>query len=196
MLPTLSKLSLGRGIPIRALHGTAPHFLQYATTYPDAAIQYRPSAMRLVIWSDTSYLSESAGGLHYLTGHSDPLNIPVNGATDIASTIIPTIVSSAAEAELAGLFLNGQLGIASRTTLSHLGYPKLPPRSSPITLLHKAVPINLCGLNAVKPSICVISGFVISSSNNTSPLIGPRSRKSCLLLHQDSSYQDLLAQTL
>ena len=85
--------------------------------------------MRIVIWSDASYLSEPksrsrAGGFHHLTSNGDPLTAPVNGAIDIVSSIIPTVVSSAAEAELAGLFLNGQLGLASRTTLADLGYPQ------------------------------------------------------------------------
>ena len=129
MLPTLSKLSLGQGIPTRALHDAVLHFLQYAATYPDAAITYRPSDMRIVIWSDASYLSESqarsrADNFHHLTANGDPITAPVNGAIDVISTIIPTVVSSAAEAELAGLFLNGQLGMASRTTLSDLGYPQ------------------------------------------------------------------------
>ena len=129
MLPTLSKLSLGQGIPTTALYNAVLHFLQYAATYPDAAIQYHPSDMRIVIWSDASYLSESnarsrAGGLHYLTSNGRPDTAPINGAVDVVSTIIPTVVSSAAEAELAGLFINAQLGEASRTTLSDLGYPQ------------------------------------------------------------------------
>jgi hypothetical protein len=129
MLPTLSKLSLGQGTPTRATHDAVLHFLQYASNYPNAAITYRPSDMRIVIWSDASYLSESnarsrAGGLHYLTNHGDPVTAPVNGVVDVINTMIPTVVSSAAEAELAGLFLNGQLGAASLTTLRDLGYPQ------------------------------------------------------------------------
>ena len=85
--------------------------------------------MRIVIWSDASYLSESnarsrAGGIHYLTNVGNLVHAPVNGAVDVISSIIPTVVSSAAEAELAGLFINAQLASASLTTLRDLGYPQ------------------------------------------------------------------------
>jgi len=107
------------------------HFLKYAATYPNAAIQYHPSDMRLVHWSDASYLSESnarsrAGELHYLTNHGTPTDVPPKGAIDVISTIIPTVVASAGEAELAGLFLNAQQGTASCTTLADLGYVQPP----------------------------------------------------------------------
>ena len=85
--------------------------------------------MRLILWSDASYLSETkarsrAGGLHYLADNGDPASAPVNGAIDIISTIIPTVVSAASEAELAGLFINGQAAVSTRNTLSDLGYPQ------------------------------------------------------------------------
>ena len=88
--------------------------------------------MQLVVWSDASYLSESsarsrAGGLHYCsTIGADPSKAPVNGAVDVLSAIIPTVVSAASEAELAALFLNGQSAIATRNTLADLGYPQPP----------------------------------------------------------------------
>ncbi len=127
MLSTLSKLSLGQSTPTMATYDAILHFLQYAATYPDASIQYHPSGMRLILWSDASYLSESnarsrAGGLHYLSDPGLPDIVPINGAIDIISTIIPTVVSSVAEAELASLFLNAQQAMATCTTLSDLGY--------------------------------------------------------------------------
>ena len=54
----------------------------------------------------------------------DPAAAEVNGAIEAISTIMPTVVSSAAEAELAGLFLNGQCALSTRTTLASLGYPQ------------------------------------------------------------------------
>ena len=85
--------------------------------------------MRLVIWSDASYLSESnarsrAGGFHYLSSHGDPTAVSPNGALEAISAIIPTVVSAASEAETAALFLNGQAGVPSRLTLADLGYPQ------------------------------------------------------------------------
>ena len=54
----------------------------------------------------------------------DPAAAEVNGAIEAISTIMPTVVSSAAEAELAGLFLNGQCALSTRTTLASLGHPQ------------------------------------------------------------------------
>ena len=103
--------------------------MQYAATYPDAALTYTVSDMCLVLWSDSSYLSESdsrsrAGGIHYLTKNGDPIAAPPNGAIDAISTIIPTVVAAASEAEYAGLFINGQAAVSTRHTLEDLGYPQ------------------------------------------------------------------------
>jgi len=129
MLTTLNKLASRQSKPTTALYKDVQHFLQYAASYPDAAVTYTASDMRLVLWSDGSYLSESlsrsrAGGYHYLTGKGDPLLEPPNGAIEAISTIIPTVVSASSEAEYASLFLNGQAAISTRQTLEDLGYPQ------------------------------------------------------------------------
>ena len=125
----LSKLSIGQAKPTLRTYDAVLHFLQYAATYPNAAIRYRPSNMRLIIHSDASYLSESnarsrAGGIQFLSANGDPLIAPRNGAIDVISSIIPTVVSAASEAEIAGLFINGQSAVAARNTLADLGYPQ------------------------------------------------------------------------
>ena len=129
MLTTLNKLASRQSKPTVSLYKDIQHFLQYAASYPDAAVTYTASDMRLVLWSDGSYLSESlsrsrAGGYHYLTGTGDPLLEPANGAIEAISTIIPTVVSAASEAEYASLFLNGQAAVSTRQTLEDLGYPQ------------------------------------------------------------------------
>ena len=72
MATPLSKLSIGQARPTTRTLDAVMYFLQYAATYPDATLTYYPSDMRLVIYSDASYLSETnarsrAGGLHYLS---------------------------------------------------------------------------------------------------------------------------------
>ena len=129
MLCPLSKLSIGQAKPTISTYEAILHFLQYAASYPNAAIRYRPSSMRLIIHSDASYLSESnarsrAGGIHSLSSNGDPPQAPRNGAIDVVSSIIPTVVSAASEAEIAGLFINGQAAVAARNTLADLGYPQ------------------------------------------------------------------------
>ena len=48
----------------------------------------------------------------------------MNCAVEAISTIIPTVVSAASEAETAALFVNGQAGVPTRLTLTDLGYPQ------------------------------------------------------------------------
>ena len=132
MFTCLNKLASQQAKPTTALLSAVHHFLQYAASYPSAELTYYPSDMKLIVWSDASYLSETsarsrAGGLHYCsTTCAPPTQAPVNGAIDVLSAIIPTVVASASEAELAALFLNGQTAIATRNTLADLGYPQAP----------------------------------------------------------------------
>jgi hypothetical protein len=48
----------------------------------------------------------------------------INGNILVLSQIIDVVVSSAAEAEYAALFMNGKTAIAIRQTLEDLGYPQ------------------------------------------------------------------------
>ena len=130
MLTTLNKVASRQSQPTTLLLNDVQHFLQYAATYPEAALTYTASGMHLVLWSESSYLSETnsrsrAGGHHYLTNNGDPTTAPVNGAIESISTIVPTVVSASTEAEVAGLFLNGQAAVSTRQTLEDLGYPQL-----------------------------------------------------------------------
>ena len=50
----------------------------------------------------------------------------LNGAIYVLSKILRVIVASAAESELGALFLNGQKGVALRTTLEELNHPQPP----------------------------------------------------------------------
>jgi hypothetical protein len=109
------------------------HFLDYASTHPDAFIRYSASDMTYWIHTDASYLSESkarsrAGGYHYLSDtptfpikSTDPLpkhNAPIL----INSKIIDAVMSSAQEAETGAGFLNAKDAIPIRNTLQELGH--------------------------------------------------------------------------
>ena len=100
--------------------------LNYVATHPDATIQYKPSAMILRLHSATSYLSEPkarsrAGGDFYM-GYEDPTFI--NGPILTPTGVIKVVVSSAAEAETAGLFTNMKEAANLRTTLTEMGHPQ------------------------------------------------------------------------
>ena len=81
------------------------------------------------VHTDASYLSETysrsrAGGVHMLTDASPPDQLKVNGPVECISTIIPTVVSSAFEAEYAAMFINGNTAAGIRNTLADLNYPQ------------------------------------------------------------------------
>ena len=85
--------------------------------------------MTLFIQVDASYLSRSnarsvAGGICYLSDTGQPNHI--NGAVHAVSSIIPSVVASAAEAEYAALFMLAQEGEYLRRVLNDMGYPQSP----------------------------------------------------------------------
>lgn len=96
--------------------------------------------MHLWVKSDASYLSETKArsryaGYHYLSSKpSDPSKPPaadapqpkLNGPISIPAKILREVVSSAAEAELGGLFYNGKEAVPERITLDELGHPQPP----------------------------------------------------------------------
>ena len=92
--------------------------------------------MQLHVHSDASYLCEPkaashVGGFFFLDGKDDPSpGAPppkLNGPVHVISKILPMVVASAAEAELGGLFLNGQDGAVLRNTLEELGWKQHGP---------------------------------------------------------------------
>ena len=107
----------------------AHRLLAYAAAYPCNKLRLTACDMTLHIQSDASYLSRDgsrsvAGGIFYLGNKGCPTHI--NGAIHAISSIIGVIVSSAAEAEYAALFMNAQHGEWLRTVLEAFGYPQPP----------------------------------------------------------------------
>ena len=111
--------------------------LNYAATHPNATIRYHASNMILHIDSDASYLSmlqarSRAGGFFYLSNRpTTPTVAPtvtpkLNGAILVTSNRIRNVMASAAEAEIAALFDNGQEAVSLRHTLQEMGYTQPP----------------------------------------------------------------------
>ena len=134
MLTAISRLGAGQTKPTQGILEDIERFLQYAASWPNASIVYKASDMQLTVESDASYLSESkarskAGGIHYLLPRCQQKPTKnkesnINGATECISTIIPSVVASAFEAEYAALFINGQIAEGLRNTLTDMGYPQ------------------------------------------------------------------------
>ena len=109
------------------------NFLNYATTHPNAVIQYYASAMVLRADSDASYLSvkksrSRVGGHHYLSlpsanGTKPPITPPpLNISLYDVCSIMKNVMALAAESEMEGLFVNVQEVLIIRTTLEELGH--------------------------------------------------------------------------
>jgi hypothetical protein len=131
ILTALSKLGSQQAFPTERSESAAERLLQYVASWPDAVITYRASDMRLIVYADASYLSESegrsrAGGIHFLGTKGPPAAQPPNGTINCLSSIIRVVCSSAAEAEYASVFLNATLAESTRSTLTELGYPQDP----------------------------------------------------------------------
>ncbi|KAG7342946.1 reverse transcriptase RNA-dependent DNA polymerase [Nitzschia inconspicua] len=133
MLPALGSISTQQARATTKTLSAITKFLNYAATNPEAVVRYRSSGMQLHIESDASYLSEAKArsryaGFHYLSEPStNPTTHPApNGAIHIPCQILKEVVSSAAEAELAGTFHNGKEACPIRVCLEELGHPQGP----------------------------------------------------------------------
>jgi hypothetical protein len=129
MLPALGSLATQQANPTQNTKKLVHQFLDYAATHPDAIITYQASNMVLAGHSNASYLLEtnacSRAGGHFFMSNDEaiPSN---NGAILTISQIIKAIMSSAAEAEIAALYINCKEAILARHTLEYLGH-KQPP---------------------------------------------------------------------
>ena len=140
MLHILSTLASAQPIGTQATIEIMTYFLNYASSHPDAKLRYNASDMILMIESDAAYVTEPkarsrAGGHHYLG--NGPLKPPIlNGPIHNVSKILRSVMSSAAEAEVGGLFHNAKDDTVLRTTLEEMGHPShlplLPPTTPPL----------------------------------------------------------------
>ena len=103
--------------------------LDYLSTYPDDGILYRSSAMIFSAHSDAAYLNvpqaRSRAAAHIMLSENNPAS-SINGPVLTISQIIKNVMSSAAEAELSGLFICAKVMIPLRKTLLEMGWPQTP----------------------------------------------------------------------
>ena len=131
MLVALSSLASAQANGTQETAKACTKLLNYAATHPEATIRYKASDMILHIHSDASYLSKPkarsrVGGFFFLgTNTKEP---PINGAIHVISQIrvMMNVMASAAEAEVGGLFINGQGACPLCMALEEMGHPQLP----------------------------------------------------------------------
>ena len=143
MLVPLNKISLE---PTKAALAMTDHFLQYAMSWPDAEVDFKPSDMQLQTEVDGSYLSETKGRsrravVYYLGTYEPDGKSSPNGMIEVTTTKTDVVVSSAGEAETAAMFHGAKDAIPKRRTLEDLGYPQKP---TPL-ISDSIVSINIAG---------------------------------------------------
>ena len=195
MLVALSAIAAEQGNPTENTLAKVKQFLDYAATHPEAVVTYKKSNMVLAVHSDASYLSEPkarsrVGGHFFMSANStDPAN---NGAVLNVSKVIKAVMSSAAEAELGGLFYNAKIAVPMRKTLEELGHPQPPtPVYKQTIRLHMESSITKYNQRQQKLWICVFTGLKIEKVWNnlnitgnlgkqTWPIIGPNITRHCI----------------
>ena len=108
--------------------------MDYLHTHPDAVLLFKASDMILYVDSDAAYLvkpnaKSRMAGFYYLSTHPEKLNgkpPPLNGAIHIVCKTIPHVMASAAESEMAGLFMNAQEIIPIQHALIALSHHQPP----------------------------------------------------------------------
>jgi hypothetical protein len=134
ILVTISSLSTQQAKPTTRTMAAINHLLDYCATHPNAISRYHASDMVLHIESDASYLSEAKAksryaGYHYLSIDPKGTNVmypPLNAPVLVTANIIKETVASASEAELAGLFHNGQDALPLIYALNEMGHTQPP----------------------------------------------------------------------
>ena len=127
-LPGLSGIASEQATATERTEERVQQMLDYFATHPHAVVRYYASDMVLNIHSDASYLSEPqarsrVAGYYFLGSkptHNNPIRL--NGAIYTFCGILKCVVASAAEAELAALFLNCKEGKIIRLILRELGH--------------------------------------------------------------------------
>jgi hypothetical protein len=132
MLVALNEISTAQSAPTETTTKKCTQLLDYAATHPVAKIRYYASAMILKADTDAAYLvlpkaRIRVAGHYYLSNlqpdyhKGDP---QTNGPLLTMVQSLKTVVSSAAEAETGGVFVNAQIIIPTRATLIAMGHPQ------------------------------------------------------------------------
>jgi hypothetical protein len=125
-LVALNDIAGEQSAPTAATRAKCTKLMNYLATHPQAIIRYHASDMILYIESDAAYLvlpkaRSRAAGIFFLGDKCPPGNRPkLNGVIDILCKTLKNVVSSAAEAETGGIFMNAQHAIQIITALLEL----------------------------------------------------------------------------
>ena len=127
ILPALNEIALYQAKPSNKTLQKLRMLFDYLNTYPNAKIKFFALDMKLYIDSDAAYLiapkaKSRISGYYYLSDvckNTTP-KPPLNGPVLVEYKLLRHVVTSAAEAETAGLFYNTRSAIHLRNVLKSL----------------------------------------------------------------------------
>jgi hypothetical protein len=117
LLPALNELASQKSQPTIQTRLKAQQIMNYVATYPNTYVRYHASEMILTIDSDAAHLvapkarSRVAGYFQMNDTPAKNKHPTINGAILVECKTLRHVVSSAAEAETAGVFHNAQTAI-------------------------------------------------------------------------------------
>ena len=127
LLYTLSDIGSEQAAATTRTNQKVHQLLDYCATYPNDGITFRASKMILGAHADAAFLnvsnSRSRAAAHIMCSEDDPVP-SYNGPILTIAQIIKFVMSSAAEAELAGLFICTKEMIPLRQSLIEMGWPQ------------------------------------------------------------------------
>ena len=134
ILPAINEIGITQAAPTKNTEIKAKQLLDYLSTHPSAKLRFKASDMCLHVDTDAAYLvapkaRSRVAGYYYLSDHPSKLTNSkptLNAGVHVECKLLRHVVSSAAEAETAGIFTNCQLAIPIRRMLHILGHPQPP----------------------------------------------------------------------
>ena len=125
ILPALNEISLHQASPTENTNEKNQMLLDYLNTFSDTKIRFYASDMQLFVDSDAAYLvapkaKSRIAGFFYCSNST--VSPPLNGPIHVECKILRHVVTSATEAETAGLFFNCQTAIYLTHMLHALGH--------------------------------------------------------------------------
>ena len=132
ILPALNEIASMQSKPTEQTKAKAQQLMDYLHTHPDAYIRYHANDMVLHVDSDAAYLvaphaRSRIAGYFYLSEHPNITKHPkMNGAILVECKTLRHVVSSSAEAEVAGIYHNAGMALPIRHMLEALQHPQPP----------------------------------------------------------------------
>ena len=127
LLVALSKLDQQQAAVTEATNDATAQLLDFVATYPADDITYRASGMVLSAHSDAAYLNVSKAGsragAHIMLSEDVPVP-SYYGPVLTVTQIIKCVMSSAAEAELGGLYICAKEMVPLQQSLIEMGWPQ------------------------------------------------------------------------